>query len=76
MRGAAEFALKRGVVASVAEAVARADASSEDCGDNSLLACAEGVRPEHFDDVAEKDAALVGCTCELLRKVGERGAVQ
>ena len=76
MRGAAEFALKTGVVAGVAEAVARPDASSEDGGDNSLRACAEGVRPEHFDDGVEKDAALVGCTCELLRKVGERGAVQ
>ena len=29
-----------------------------------------------FDGGFDKGAALVGCTCELLRKVGERGAVQ
>ena len=29
-----------------------------------------------MDDGLEKDAALVGCARELLRQVGERGAMQ
>ena len=76
VRGAAEFALRRGVVPSLAEAVARPDASSEDGGDNAHLAWAEGASPEHSDDWFEENAALISRTRELLSDIVQRGALK
>ena len=75
MRGAAEFALGRGVVACAAEAVRGPKASCNNGGYDAFLARAECTGPEHADDGFEEHTALVLGPSELLRNAVKRSAV-
>ena len=59
VRGAAEVALVRGVVALAAEAVARPKTACEYGGKNALLVRAERTRLQHAHDWFTENAALV-----------------